>query len=80
MRNKRMEEKIQNGEAVDLSKCRREGRYYIVPEFIDGVDYCDAVTESWIWSMGRRHSDGVVLASTGTELYQNAEFRCLFLR
>ena len=80
MLNKYMEEKLENGEAVDLSKCQREGRYYVVPEFVDGVDYCDAVSESWIWSIGRRYSDGVILASPGNDLYQNPQFRCLFLR
>lgn len=80
MLNKAMERKLKNGEAIDLSKCQREGRYYIVRAFVDGVDYCDAETESWIWSIGRRYSDGVVLASTGSELYQNSQFHCLFLR
>jgi len=80
MINQRMQEKIESGDAVDLSKCKREGRYYIVPEFFDDVDYCDAAAECWIWSIGRRYSDGVILASTGNDLYQNPQFQCLFLR
>jgi len=83
MINKRMEEKLENGEAIDLSKCEREGRYYVVPETLwddSGMDYCDAVRECYIWSIGRRYSDGKILASTGSELYQNVDFHCLWLR
>jgi hypothetical protein len=80
MRNKRMEEKIQNGEALDLSSNEREGRYYVLKEVVDGMDYCDAVRECWIWSIGRRNSDGKILADTTGVFYQNPDFECLWLR
>ena len=75
-----MLEKIQKGEAIDLSKCQREGRYYVVPSFIADRDYCDAATERWIWSIGKRRSDGVILASIYVDLYEHPDFECVWLR
>ena len=73
--------KIIAGQCVDVSECERyfDGRY-ILAEFREGVDYCDAHREIWIWSIGRRRADGVILASTANDLYQHPDFECLFLR
>lgn len=80
--NHAMRRKLNVGEAVDVSKCERHGGAYILPPgmFVDGLDYCNARTERWIWSIGRRKSDGVVLASESDEFYQNDNFDCLWLR
>jgi len=81
--NQRKQEKLESGEAIDLSNCEREGRYYVVPENLwddSGVDYCDSIREAWIWSIGRRYSDGVILADTSGIFYQNNNFQCLWLR
>lgn len=82
MHNQSMVKKLRDREAIDLSKCRREGKFYILDHFDihAEVDYCDTVTESWIWSIGKRHSDGVILASLGTDFYQNPDYHCLWLR
>lgn len=82
MANLRMQEKLRSGECLDV---REEGEVvqpgvYRLRRFVEGVDYCDAETEEWIWSIGRRHRDGAVLASTGTMFYQDPDFECLFLR
>lgn len=89
-----MERKIASGDAIDLKDCKRldndieggmfEGNrknpLYILDRFEDGMDYCDSTSESWIWSIGRRKSDGLILASSTADLYQNDDFECLFLR
>lgn len=81
-----MERKLRSGKAIDVSDCPREGRYYVLDATqagiaeAGGIDFCDARTEAWIWSIGRRHADGVVLASTGGDLYQNPAFKCIWLR
>ena len=82
MCNKAMERKLNEGECLDISKCSREGKYYIINhnQFIDDVDYCNAKEETWIWSIGRRYSDGIILASHSADLYQNPDFECLWLR
>ena len=85
MRNRAMYRKITTGEAVDLSETSREGAYYVLTdEQVAAInqekDFCVAKTEEWIRSIGRRNSDGVVLASTDAEFYQNAAFECLWLR
>lgn len=86
MLNRAMRNKLERGECVDLSGCRLtpEG-FYIVPEAVwqEDVDYCNAVTEQWIWSVGRvlrGLKQGEIYASHGTELYQNPDYECLFLR
>ncbi len=82
MANLRMREKIAKGEAIDVSRYPTYGGAFILPEgvFMENIDYCDAKGERWIWSIGRRKSDGVVLASCTAEFYQNANFECLWLR
>ena len=78
-----MQEKLENGEAIDLSNCEKEGRYYVVPEELwdnSGVDYCDSVRECYIWSIGRRYNDGKIIASSASDLYQNPDFECIWLR
>lgn len=54
MLNQSMRMKLRKEEAVDLSACERTDRGdYLVPGFAEDVDYCDAKTEEWIWSIAR---------------------------
>ena len=59
---------------------RHEHLYYVLDAFAEDIDYCDAKREMWVWSIGRRKSDGVILASMDTVFYQNDAFDCLWLR
>lgn len=79
--NMAMADKIQRGEAIDVSSCGRtpEG-HYVLEKFVDAVDYCDTATEEWIWTIGQRESDGVILASTSGAFYMVKGYKCLFLR
>lgn len=81
MRNLRMKEKLERKDCIDVSQCARtpEGDY-ILREYIDDVDYCDAQTEDWIWSIGKNQKNGVILASTSAKFYQNPDWTCLWLR
>ena len=79
-RNWSMRRKINSGEAIDVAGLPMYGGSYILPTFHDGKDYCNGRTERWIWSVGRRKSDGVILASHSDEFYQNDNFECLWLR
>lgn len=83
MRNLAMERKLASGEARDVSKFDMDSHGdYILPRnwYRDGVDYCDAANETWIWSIGRHIDSGQVLASTTSKFYQNAAYVCLWLR
>jgi hypothetical protein len=80
MVNQAMQRKITSGEAVDIGTCPTEGAYYLLEKFEDDKDYFDSVREAWIWSIGRRRSDGKIIASRSSDLYQNDEYECLFLR
>jgi len=86
MRNKAMANKLLKGKALDV---RAEGRengpgLYELRRFVDGVDYCDAQREAWIWSIGRRRSDGAIFAATDTRFYSGrpneGDYECLWLR
>jgi len=76
-----MQEKLQSGDAIDLSDCKRtpDGDY-IVTNFVEGVDYCDTKTESWIWSIGKNLETGQVVASTSTKFYGDPNYKCVWLR
>jgi hypothetical protein len=79
--NLRMQEKIKAGEAIDVSDFpQTNGDYVITHNFIDNVDYCVAAEDDWIRSIGRRKSDGVILASTSGKFYQHPDFECIWLR
>lgn len=87
LQNLRMAEKLSDFDAEDLSQCEKtpEGYYILAgemanPNRIEGVDFCDSSTESWIWSIGQNKKTGQVLASLDTCFYQNPEYECLWLR
>jgi len=82
MINQRMLERITRGLAADVSSCERtiDGDY-ILDLYVPNIDYCVLTTEEWIWSIGRRRSDGIVLASTTTKFYpDSSEYECVWLR
>lgn len=80
MLNLRMQEMLEEGEAIDISECLKDSEgNYILKEFIDGKDYCDAKKECWIWSIGQA-KNGLIYASTDCRFYGNPKFKCLFLR
>lgn len=52
--NRAMERKLKAHRAIDVSGCERTATGdYLLREFVDGVDYCDAQSEEWIWSIGK---------------------------
>lgn len=85
MQNRRMAEKLEKGEAVSIHHCEKDSNGdYILSEGLwlenDDMDFCNMVTEEWIWSIGKRNSDGTILASTSAKFYENPSFTCVFLR
>lgn len=88
MLNQAMKRKLDAKEAIDVSKCERDGTFYIVTDSVateeairdDGLDFCDKAEERWIWSIGKRHTDGKILASLSAEFYQNPDYECIWLR
>jgi hypothetical protein len=82
MRNLRMQEKLDANECIDVRTIGREiaPGLYLLREFTEGVDYADAQTEAWIWSIGRNHATGEIHATTSSKFYLNPEYECLWLR
>lgn len=90
MMNLAMARKLETGECLDVEKMLDPKHFdetgpafdnvYRLDRFVDDVDYCVASTEQWIWSVGRRLSDGAIFAATDGRFYQNPAFECLWLR
>jgi len=85
MRNRAMARKLASHRALNVREMMvptdELGRgVYALDRYVDGVDYCDAEKELWIWSIGRRRHDGRIFASTDTRFYQNPDYECLWLR
>lgn len=54
MNNKTMQRMLEKRQAIDVSGCERlMGGDYLLTWWQDGADYCDAVREHWIWSIGK---------------------------
>jgi len=82
MINKAIERKLEHCDALDVSPFYvGKGKYHLPANFFkEDVDYCDAKKGCWIWSIGRRHSDGQIVASVWSDLYQHQEYDCIWLR
>lgn len=83
MLNLRMEEALEAGECIDVAEIGTydaETDTYVLREFIDEKDYAEKSRERWIYSIGRRKSDGVILAAFNSIFYLNPNFDCLWLR
>jgi hypothetical protein len=82
MQNLAMQTALKEGKALDV---RKEGvqvaeGIFRLKRYIDGKDYCDALKERWIWSVGRHVFDGRIEASNDSRYYQDPNWECLFLR
>jgi hypothetical protein len=73
---------VERGEAIDISQYpRRSDGSFILSEFIDGKHYVVLADNSIaIHSIGRRKSDGVILASTDCRYGRHPDFECLWMR
>jgi hypothetical protein len=90
MHNLAMARKLDKGEALDVEKHLAPPDpadvgpafvgVYRLERFVDDVDYCVGSTERWIWSIGKRLTDGAIFAAVDGRFYQNPAFECLFLR
>jgi hypothetical protein len=88
MRNRPMAHALATGKCLDVRKVGEpvDGRsdLFKLNGFIDGVDYCDAENEMWIWSIGKDKQTGDIFAATDARFYSandlEAEYECLWLR
>jgi len=82
MENVAMAMKLKGGQALNVLNEGREleSGMYELRRFVEDKDYCDPVKERWIWSIGRRFSDGKILAATDARFYNDRNHDCLFLR
>lgn len=88
--NRAMARKLADGQAVDVAEVGTvEERnaagvatvWRLPPQFFfEHHDYCHVPTEDWIWSIGRRKSDGAIFCALDARYYQSETFTCLWLR
>jgi hypothetical protein len=78
--NRAMRRKLDEDKCIDVTGCERDGNFYVLTAVVEGKDYCDTRRNAWVWSIGRRRSDGKILASLRTDLYEHPDFECLWLR
>jgi hypothetical protein len=72
---------LEKGLTIDVAKCPRlDDGAYVLQRYVDNVDYCDSVTEQWIWSIGKHRLSGRILAATDARYYENPNYECLWLR
>lgn len=84
-----MKRKLERGELRDVEKLLAlepvppgeifRGTFHL-DRFVEDVDYCVGSTEQWIWSIGRRKSDGEIYAAIDSRFAGNPEFDLLWLR
>ena len=70
---------VENGEVIDIGGCPNDGCYYTLNELPIDVEYCDVNRGYRTRSIGRRKSDGAIVASRMNDLYQNPDYECLWL-
>jgi hypothetical protein len=84
-----MKRKLERGECLDVESmielaAPEAGELYAgtwrLDRFVEDVDYCVASAERWIYSIGRRLSDGAIFAALDSRFYQREGFKCLWLR
>jgi hypothetical protein len=85
MRNKAMQDRLNDGTCLDVSIIGEplkgfEGSVWILHEFMDGVDYCDAERELWIQSIGKHKQDGRFYASIDYRMKDNPLFDLVWFR
>jgi hypothetical protein len=65
--NLAMERKLKTGEALDVNVVGKphptDPHVWILPNVVEGMDYCDAVDECWIWSIGCDKKTGTIMAA-----------------
>lgn len=66
MNNQAMARSLAAGHAIDISKCRRTaGGDYVLEQFVEEFDYCDAAQEAWVWSIGKLLEDADTVMQNG---------------
>ena len=84
MHNKSMERALEDGTCIDVNVIgvpyTQFPGVWVLDNFLEGMDYCDADGEDWIRSIGKDIQTGKIYASSDNRFYQNPKFVCLWLR
>lgn len=84
--NRAMQRKLDQREALDVrdlelpSQPGEEIGAIRIRAFVEDKDYCDSKAGEWIWSIGRRESDGAIFAALDSRYYLREGWHCLWLR
>jgi hypothetical protein len=78
-----MQQRVNEGVAIDLRNCERDADgSYVIPAswFQVDADYCDTRSETWIWSIGYNTETGKILGSVGDRFMHEPGWDCVWLR
>ena len=53
---------------------------YLLPEFVEDVDYCNIDSGRWIYTIGKHKQTDLIFASHDNRFYDQSDYICLFLR
>jgi len=82
MQNLEMKKQLADGRAIDVRKVGKpiaEGVFRL-QSYDPNKDYCDSLTERWIWSIGKNVFDNRIEASGDARYYGDPNWSTLFLR
>ena len=81
MINKQMEHLLGEGLAIDVSEFPVSGEGdYILDSYVPSCQYCNAVTEQWILSIGCHILSMHIYASVTNKFHNRSGYQCLYLR
>lgn len=91
--NRAMARKLASGEAINveligtlvehigLGDLGLVGTWYLGEKWLwEGYDLCVGKGEAWVWSVGKRKTDGKIFAALDERFYGRDDFECLWLR
>lgn len=79
-----MQEKLKNGEALDVtvigSPVEGQPGVWKLESYLEGLDYCDGNSETWIYSIGFDPKTNEFFAASDYRFVENPAFVCVWLR
>lgn len=80
--NPYMHRALTTGQMIDVRQIGTETEpgVYRLTRFVPDVEYVDSETGKYIYSIGRDHATGEILAALDGRFYNNPDYECVFLR
>ena len=82
MQNLAMKELLAKADCIDLAQLGQEQSdgTFLLEQSFPNFEYIHSTSERWVISIGRRLSDGKILAAFDSRFYQDPNYECVWLR